>query len=117
MAGFDGPVAVGRVDIGMAYSTGLDLDDDFTRSRCWFRDVFDYERFVERVNDGCFHLLSPRLVHACDSTTRGRYSLGSHDLARTLRSSSVVVSPVILRRLSIGLPVSHRLQRRTYPDF
>ena len=30
MAGFDGPVTVGRVDIGMAYSTGLDLDDDFT---------------------------------------------------------------------------------------
>ena len=59
MAGFDGPVAVGRVDIGMAYSTGLDLDDDFTWSRCWFREVFDYEWFVERVNDGCFHLLSP----------------------------------------------------------
>ena len=59
MAGFDGPVAVGRVDIGMAYSTGLDLDDDFAWSRCWFREVFDYEWFVERVNDGCFHLLSP----------------------------------------------------------
>jgi hypothetical protein len=49
------PVAVGRVDVGVAESRRLDVDDDLTGTRGGDRPLLDLQRAAEFVHDGCFH--------------------------------------------------------------
>jgi hypothetical protein len=55
----DRPVAVGRVDVGVAQARGLDLDKDLSRAGLGVRHILEAERLGEIVDNGCFHGGSP----------------------------------------------------------
>ena len=51
----DRPVAVRGVDVGVAESGRLDVDDDLARARCRDRPLLDDQWEAELVHDCCFH--------------------------------------------------------------
>ncbi|MNM98845.1 hypothetical protein D3C81_1113860 [compost metagenome] len=61
--GLDRPVALHRVQIGVAHATGFDLDQDVARCRARHHHFLDDQRFAELTYDSGLH----GSVHACIS--------------------------------------------------
>jgi hypothetical protein len=53
--GLDRPVAVRRVNVGVAQATRLDPDEHLAVTRLGLGDVLDPQRLGEVMNDGGFH--------------------------------------------------------------
>src|ERR1700735_2950293 len=54
-----GPVAVGHMQIGMAYSAGLDLDQHIALVKLRPIDIFNRQRLFEIVQDSSLHEFDP----------------------------------------------------------
>ena len=53
--GFDGPVAFGGMNIGMANPAGFGLDQDLVRPRRGHIKIFKDQLFAKSLNDGSLH--------------------------------------------------------------
>jgi hypothetical protein len=58
--GFDGPIAVGRVQIGMADARRLDVDENVTGAGLWNGDFLDAKRLAECMDYRGFHHVGHR---------------------------------------------------------
>ncbi|KAG1254351.1 hypothetical protein G6F57_011027 [Rhizopus arrhizus] len=52
---FHRPVALGGVQVGVAYATGLDPDQYLARPRARYRDFLDHQWFAELTHDSGLH--------------------------------------------------------------
>ncbi|KAF1852498.1 hypothetical protein Lal_00037231 [Lupinus albus] len=65
--GFDRPVAMGRVQVGMADAAGFELDQDLARTRRGDGHLFNRQGLAEFADDGRFHHL--RHMHSSGGST------------------------------------------------
>lgn len=101
------PIAIGHMQIGMAYAAGLNPDQEFVRFQLGPIDIFDRKWLLEIMQDGCFHSRTARGISAPPARSPMQWT--AHACAPRRKNSTTLST----RSLKSCGPSRSTAQRRT----